>query len=533
MAATMKFLKELQSEITCTICRSYFCEPVTIRCGHSFCRACLSSSWRIGAPAFSCPECRQVSQDREIPLVNRCLAELSELGKELSSKPMQSTEGQSQCGTHKKLIKLFCDEDQIPLCVTCCETPEHGTHQISPLQEAAHKYRRQLQHLQIRLENHLEEDELLAQEERLAVDWRGMILGEFQKVHHLLMEEENLCLKRIRQEQKDSEDRLFQHTQGLQDLMKELQEADNQPNLDLLQDAKELLGRSEVVLAQQAKIVTPELREYPIPGLIEMLNRFRVDLTLDPRSATSCVTISEDLKHVKAGGDWQVETKPPVDSLHHYVFAKQFFISGILYWEVDVTQLPQWILGIYTPNLKKKRARNVTSCASVFLLQCVKKEGDYYVQTCPGPLNHKMKSPLSRVGVYLEYSSGTLWTLIFVLAVIPLNEHFSQRGVLNSPPGSLTLFTPFPTFLEEGYSSGFFQRLQEENSSPAVATPDCGYFLIRPGENQTLIVSTPHHIHPLPGLNISAHLQQEAAFEKTIASAPDVIWTDMGEWENG
>ncbi|XP_051818288.1 tripartite motif-containing protein 43-like [Antechinus flavipes] len=408
MAATVKFLKELQSKITCSICRGYFYEPVTIGCGHSFCRACLSSSWRVGAPAFSCPQCRQVSQDREIPLVNRHLAELTELGKELSSNLMQITEGQNQCVTHKEPFKLFCEEDQTALSVTC-ETPEHGAHKISPMQEAAHKYRSELQHLQIRLGKHLEEaEQLLAQEERPAMDWHEMIRGEFHRLNCLLMEEENLCRKRIRQEQKASQDRLYQYMQSLQDLRQELQEAGHQANLDLLQDAKELLGRSEAVLAQQAKTITPEMREYPIHSLIEMLNRFRVDLTLDPRSATSCVTISEDLKHLKAGGSWQVESKTTEDSTHHYAFAKQVFRSGSLYWEVDVTQLPQWILGIYTPHLKRKRARNVASCASVFLLRCVKKEGNYYLQTYPGPLNHQMKSPLPRVGVYLEYSLGTL-----------------------------------------------------------------------------------------------------------------------------
>ncbi|KAM8980932.1 tripartite motif-containing protein 43-like [Sarcophilus harrisii] len=404
MAAIVKFLKELQSEITCSICRGYFCEPVTIRCGHSFCRACLSSSWRVGAPALSCPECRQDYQDREIPLVNRCLAELTELGKELSSKILQSTEGQSQCVTHKKLFKLFCEEDQTALCVTCCETPEHKSHKISPVQEAAHKYKKELEHIQSCLGKHLEEDEkLLAQEERLAVHWSLIFTGEFHNMHHLLMEEENLCLERIRQKQKASQDRLSQHMQSLQDLMQELQETSHQADLDLLPDAKQLLGRSKAVLAQRAKAVTPELREHPIPGLIEMLNRFRVDLTLDPRSTDSYVSVSWDLKSAKAEEDWQVNTE---DSCHP-VIAREAFSSGRKYWEVDVTQVPQWLLGIYTPFLRRKRARNM-KCSFVFLLHCVKKEGGYYLQTCPGPLNHRMKGPLPRVGVYLEYSSGTL-----------------------------------------------------------------------------------------------------------------------------
>ncbi|XP_051818282.1 E3 ubiquitin-protein ligase TRIM11-like [Antechinus flavipes] len=411
MASTGELLKELQNEITCSICRGYFCEPVTIECGHNFCQACLSSSWRVEALAFSCPECRRVSHHREIPIVNRRLAELTEVGKELSSKLMQSTEGQSQCVTHKKPFKLFCEEDQTALCVTCCETPEHGAHKISPIQEAAHKYKRELQHIRSLLGNHLEEDEqLLAQEEKPAVDWSSLFSSECYKILNLRLKEKNLELpERISQEHKANQDRLSQHMQTLQDLMLELQALAHQPNVDLLQDSKQLLRRAEAVLSQRARAVTPELREYPIPGLIEILNRFRVDLTLDPTSADSCVSISGDLKSAKAEEDWQVETKPPEHFPLHYVFAEQAFSSGSQYWEVDVTQLPQWVLGIYTPYLKSRRRRGKKgTCTSLFLLQCVKKEEDYYLRTYPGPLNHRMKSSLPRVGMYLKYSPGTL-----------------------------------------------------------------------------------------------------------------------------
>ncbi|XP_051818281.1 tripartite motif-containing protein 43-like [Antechinus flavipes] len=451
MADTGELLKELQNEITCSICNVYFCEPVTIGCGHSFCRACLSSSWRDGAPAFTCPECKRVSQDREIPLLNRRLAELTELGKELSSKLMQSTEGQSQCVTHKKPFKLFCEEDQTTLCMTC-ETPEHGAHKLSPLQEAAHKYRRELQHIRSHVGKHLKEDEqLLVQEERTAMDWYWMIAEQYCQTHFFLMEEECRFLEHLKQGEKASKDRLSQHMQSLQNLMQELQEAGQQANLDLLQDAKKLLGRSKAVLDQRAKPVIPELREYPIPGLIKMLNRFRVDLTLDPRSATSCVTISENLKSAKAEAGWRLETKHPKDYAYHYVFAEQAFYSGSQYWEVDVTQVPQWILGIYTPHLKRKRVRNVNSCPSVFLLQCVKKQEYYYLQTYPGPLDHRMKGSLPRVGVYLEYSSGILGfynvlqsSLIYKFHSIPFTDRvkpiFSPGPPLpGTKPGPMTV----------------------------------------------------------------------------------------------
>ncbi|XP_067419829.1 zinc finger protein RFP-like [Emydura macquarii macquarii] len=35
----------LQEEATCPVCLDYFREPVTLECGHNFCRACISHSW--------------------------------------------------------------------------------------------------------------------------------------------------------------------------------------------------------------------------------------------------------------------------------------------------------------------------------------------------------------------------------------------------------------------------------------------------------------------------------------------------------
>ncbi|XP_072506338.1 tripartite motif-containing protein 64-like isoform X1 [Notamacropus eugenii] len=405
----MEKLQELQNEIICAICRGYFSEPVTITCGHSFCRACLSWSWRVGPTAFSCPECRQVPQVRELPVVNDCLAQLTDLSRELCSLLLQSAEGQRQCVRHKKALKLFCEDDQIPICVRCSQSPEHGAHKLSPVEEAAHNCKKKLQHLWNHVGKHLEEaQKLLTQEERSAVDWDWVITGEYNRLHHFLMEEESQCLERMRQEERARQDRLSQHMQTLQDLMQELQEAGHQPNVELLQEVKQLLGRSGSVLSQRAKAIIPELREYHIPGMIEMLSHFKVDITMVPTSVSPFLTVSEDKKSVKAREGWKLETKHPEDTVCHYVFAEQAFSSGRQYWEVDVTQLPQWILGIHTPYLRRKRGRNVDSCTSTFLLCCVKKEEDYYLQTHPGSLDHRVKGPVLRVGVYLEHNPGTL-----------------------------------------------------------------------------------------------------------------------------
>ncbi|XP_036616377.1 tripartite motif-containing protein 43-like [Trichosurus vulpecula] len=469
MAAVLEKLQEFQREITCSICRSYFSEPVTVWCGHSFCRACLSQSWTLGATAFSCPECRQVSPVRKFPGVNGLLAQLTDMGKELCFLHLQSAEGQSHCGRHRKVFKLFCEDDHAPLCVGCSQSPEHGAHKLSPVEEAAQKSRKKLQHIRSDLQKRFDEaEELLAQEERLVDDWNWVIAGAYTKLHQFLREEESQCLERIVEEERASQDSLSQHRQALQDLMLVLQEAGHQPNMDLLQEVKQLLGRSESVLSQRAKVVSPELREYPIPGMIKMLRRFRVDITLNPTSDNPFVTVSEDLKSVKAAEGWQVETKHDSDDfVYHYVFAEQAFSSGRQYWEVDVTQLPQWTLGIHTPFLRKRRGRNVDSSPPVFLLCCVKKEEDYYLQTYPGSLNHRIKVRVPRVGIYLEYTPGTLAfynvlqrSLIYRFYPIPFTDPITPIFCPGPPlPGS-----------KAGPMTGLLELPDEDDAS--AAAPD-------------------------------------------------------------
>ncbi|XP_066487107.1 RING finger protein 112 isoform X2 [Tiliqua scincoides] len=59
-------IQDLQEDITCPICLGPFVDPVSIDCGHNFCRGCLSHYWRGFLPhGYRCPQCRQpCSRDR-------------------------------------------------------------------------------------------------------------------------------------------------------------------------------------------------------------------------------------------------------------------------------------------------------------------------------------------------------------------------------------------------------------------------------------------------------------------------------------
>uniref|UniRef100_A0A674JNZ8 RING-type domain-containing protein n=1 Tax=Terrapene triunguis TaxID=2587831 RepID=A0A674JNZ8_9SAUR len=55
-----------QDKVNCSVCLEYFKDPVTIECGHNFCRACISQCWGESEPNFSCPQCRETAPQRNL-----------------------------------------------------------------------------------------------------------------------------------------------------------------------------------------------------------------------------------------------------------------------------------------------------------------------------------------------------------------------------------------------------------------------------------------------------------------------------------
>ncbi|CAM4567212.1 unnamed protein product [Lepidochelys olivacea] len=62
-------MEQLWEDVTCSICLNVFSDPVSIECGHNFCRGCLTAHWsQISAQGHRCPECRApCSRNRMIP----------------------------------------------------------------------------------------------------------------------------------------------------------------------------------------------------------------------------------------------------------------------------------------------------------------------------------------------------------------------------------------------------------------------------------------------------------------------------------
>uniref|UniRef100_A0A673GAE9 Tripartite motif-containing protein 16-like n=1 Tax=Sinocyclocheilus rhinocerous TaxID=307959 RepID=A0A673GAE9_9TELE len=69
-----------QDEFMCTVCLDLLKDPVTIQCGHSYCKSCITGCWdkEDQMRVYSCPQCKQTFSPRPALARNTMLSELVE-----------------------------------------------------------------------------------------------------------------------------------------------------------------------------------------------------------------------------------------------------------------------------------------------------------------------------------------------------------------------------------------------------------------------------------------------------------------------
>ncbi|EMP40912.1 Zinc finger protein RFP [Chelonia mydas] len=68
-----------------------------------------------------------------------------EIAKRLSFQAAKGAGGGEVCGEHQEALKLFCEEDQTPICVVCDRSRAHRAHMVVPIAEAAQEYKERIQ----------------------------------------------------------------------------------------------------------------------------------------------------------------------------------------------------------------------------------------------------------------------------------------------------------------------------------------------------------------------------------------------------
>uniref|UniRef100_A0ACB8EGW3 Uncharacterized protein n=1 Tax=Sphaerodactylus townsendi TaxID=933632 RepID=A0ACB8EGW3_9SAUR len=257
----MAALEQLQSEVACSLCLEDFKEPVSISCGHNFCRPCIKLCWANVEGNFLCPQCRETIPEGTFR-PNRVLGNIAELVKRLQSEAAAAAAtpvGNAICARHQEPLKLFCQQDEAPICVICRESRIHQSHKVLPIEEAAKDYKKliqsELQELKRERENAISrqpQDGLTIKEHLENLDTtRKKITSQFELLHQYFEEMEQLLLDQldeiemeVQKGQKESNIRFSEEISILGDLISEMEETCQQSASEFLQSVKNVFSRS-------------------------------------------------------------------------------------------------------------------------------------------------------------------------------------------------------------------------------------------------------------------------------------------------
>ncbi|XP_075769290.1 zinc finger protein RFP-like [Pelodiscus sinensis] len=437
--ASGNMARSFQDEVTCPICLEYFTDPVSIECGHNFCRACLSLCWGESEPNFSCPQCREAIPQRHLR-PNYQLGNLVELVKCLRLPAGPEPEGQPGCERHQEALKLFCQEDQAPICVVCDRSRAHHAHTVVPIEEAAQECKEKILS---RLQRLREERDALR---GLESDWdeesnrllrqtdveRQLVGWECEQLQQFLAERERLLLAQLGELDEEFGRRRKEHAACLGEeisrlsaLILELEETCRQPALELLQGVRSAVSRGEEATSPHPAPKCPELeqrirdflRENSLQGAVtgflgalaaerglRRARGFAVDVTLDPDTANSKLVLSEDRKSVRLGDTHQdLPDNPERFDPCIFVLGAAGFIGRRRYWEVGVGDKTGWTLGVCRESVSRKGKVIFTPGNGYWAVWL--RDGGY--KACiSSPTSLPVSARPSRVGVFLNYEAG-------------------------------------------------------------------------------------------------------------------------------
>ncbi|XP_059566585.1 tripartite motif-containing protein 64-like [Myotis daubentonii] len=410
----------LQKELTCSICMNYFLDPVTLDCGHSFCRPCLFLSWDASQTPMCCPHCRQVSKKSDLK-TNTQLRNMASLARQARIDPVNSSQEQI-CEAHDAAKWVFCDTDRNLLCGLCSDSLEHMLHSHRSTQRAAEEFREKLlkrmgslwnMTKQLQSNVKLETSKAESLEEYVALR-KAMIKAEYQKIHQFLFEEEHLHLHVMEKEAKEIYDkleesrvRMTQQIETQREMFTELKDMCQKSDVELLQDLGTVMERTELVQNQTTQPVNPDLTSWCSTGLLDMLSRFKVDNVLHPGTIGHLMSLSEDVKGVLFGNNHHSMSREPQRVRSLAAWGNHTFISGRHYWEVDVPRSSSWVLGVCKDVLIRENDF-IIDFEEASLLFALKLNDHYYLSTNRPLLVHHVKMPVGKIGVFLDYDKGTV-----------------------------------------------------------------------------------------------------------------------------
>uniref|UniRef100_A0A8C9XGH0 E3 ubiquitin-protein ligase TRIM21-like n=1 Tax=Sander lucioperca TaxID=283035 RepID=A0A8C9XGH0_SANLU len=409
-----------EDQFLCSICLDVFTDPVTIPCGHNFCKNCITEHWNTN-DQYLCQMCNKVFNTKpEHQLID----------------PVENLEDR-MCTEHDKPLELFCKTDQTCVCMICTVS-DHKMHDVVPLKEGYEGKKAELGKTAAEIQQMIQKRRLKIQEIKHSVDLSeedaDREIAEGVQVFTSLKESVerglNELINTIKEKQKTTEKQaeafIKELEQEISELMKRRTELEqlsrSEDNLHLLQSVQSLntnhppptkdwtevsvrptsrVGTVVKAVVQLEETLNKEMKKLLAESELKRVQQYAVDVTLDPDTASPFLILSDDGKQVNNSDVMKnLPDNPERFSRCIFVLGKQSFSSGRFYFEVQVKGKTQWFLGVARESIDRKgHTLNPQNVWTLYLTN------EYHDAAGPH-VRFSLKSPPQKVGVFVDYEEG-------------------------------------------------------------------------------------------------------------------------------
>ncbi|XP_073678877.1 E3 ubiquitin-protein ligase TRIM21-like [Garra rufa] len=335
------------------------------------------------------------------------------------------------CQNHQKPLELFCRDDQKCVCLFCTEE-DHRTHNTVPIEEESQQKKNQLVQKQTNVQQMIQKRMKRIQEiqmrKRNTEKEKSASVELFTDLIRSIERCQSELLKMMEKQQKAAEKQAEDLQQEITDLKKRNTELEQLSHTDdhlhLIQMFLYLRSRPHTkkwteisidscmdlqpmntALIQLKKTLDETLHENLSQTELGWVQKYTVDVTLDPETANPHLILSDDGKQVRHGDiEQDVPENPKRFDASLCVLAKEGFSSGRFYYEVQVKGNTEWDLGVARESITRKE-KNTLAPEDGYWAVGLRNENKYKAGESPSvPLSLSVKPEI--VGVFVDYEEG-------------------------------------------------------------------------------------------------------------------------------
>ncbi|XP_039663608.1 E3 ubiquitin-protein ligase TRIM39-like [Perca fluviatilis] len=437
-----------EDQFLCSICLDVFTDPVTIPCGHNFCKKCITDHWNIDLP-YQCPNCKKGFSTKPELEVNTFISEMAAQFRQTAQQEASSSSSEQQkskpkevppdvySGTKPQTWMFFL------VCLLCVfmawMVSDQKKHVVGPLKEEYEAKKAELWKTGAEILQMIQKRRLKIQEIKHSVELskedadREIAEGVqiFTALKESVERSQAELIKVIQEKQRKTEKPvegfIRELEQEISDLQKRSTEVEqllqSEDHQHLLQSFTSLNAVPPTKDWTEVNVRPPSYEGIVVRAVnqleetlskqmkklfhveLKRVQQSAVDVTLDPDTAHPNLILSDDGKEVKLADVRMIvpdNRKRFSDDI--CVLAKQSFSSGRFYYEVQVKGKTEWDLGVVRESINRKGEIIMTPQNGYWTIW-LRNDNEYEALAGPAVLL-SLRSRPQKVGVFVDYEEG-------------------------------------------------------------------------------------------------------------------------------